>query len=264
MKKIVLLILLISIQAFSQNFTLRVSPNPVHVGQRFEISYKIDTRAGGFKAPSFSGIRILSGPNQSQSMSFINGRSSVEVSYSFIAVAEKEGKITIPGATINSDGETLTSNSAVLEVLPETEAQKRQKEQKKQQEQSLQQQALDLLERTIFVELNVNKRNVYEGEQIIAEYKLYIHPEINIASIQPGSIPVFEGFWAEEIDLGQLNYTTEYRDGEPFRSAVIKKMILTPQRAGKLKVDPFEFDFVARLRVEGRTRRNDPFADFFQ
>lgn len=265
MKKMILILIFILIyqNLTAQTFRTSVSKNPVHVGERFEISFTLNAQGGSFKAPSFSGIRILSGPNQSQQMSFANGRSSVNLTYSYIAVALNEGEITIPSASIKTNGKTIKSNTITIEVLPETEAQKRRKEQKKKQEQSLQQQAIDILKKTIFVDLNVNKSNVYEGEQLIATYKLYIHPDINIVNIKPGTMPVFEGFWAEEIDLGRIEYKTEYRNDVPFRAAVIKKVVLTPQKSGRLKIDPYDFEFTARLRVQGGRRSNDIFDQFF-
>jgi hypothetical protein len=50
-----------------------------------------------------------------------------------------------------------------------------------------------------------------------------------------------------------------------FRSAIIKKVVLVPQQSGNLVIEPYQFDCVARLRVQGeqQRRRRSVFDDFF-
>ncbi len=247
----------------SQDFTASVSRNPVTVGERFQVTFSINADASDFKAPDFKGFTVLSGPNQSQSIQFINGAMSRSLSFSYIVSADKTGEYLINSATVSSDGKKLKSNTVTVRVLPETDAQKQRRQQEADQEKSLSNQATQILKENILVKLNVSKRDVFQGEQITATYKLYIHPDLNIAQINPSKIPTFNGFWAQELNIDKVNWKREVLNGVPFNSAVIKQVVLFPQRSGKLTIEPYEFDVTARLRVPSRRRSNDPFSSFF-
>lgn len=260
---LVILISLIGVNLFSQDFTASVSKNPVTVGERFQVTFSANVDGSNFKAPDFKGLSVLSGPNQSQSIQIINGAMSRSLSYSFILTASKVGDFTISPATINVDGKQVKSNSVQLKVLPETETQKQSRQQDADQEKSLGNQAQQVLKNNIFIKLSVSKRDVYQGEQITSTYKLYIHPELNIVQINPSKIPSFNGFWAQELNVANVNWQREMVNGVAFNSAVIKQVILFPQRSGKLIIEQYEFDVIARLKVQNRRRSNDPFNSFF-
>jgi len=266
MKKFTLYLLLFFLMncvVFSQEFSASLSRNPVTVGERFQVTFTLNGEGSNFKAPDFKGFSVLSGPNQSQNIQIINGAMSRSLSFAFILSADKTGEFSIGSATISSNGSLVKSSPITVKVLPETDAQKERRKQEADQEKSLGDQALQVLKENIFVKLNISKRDVYVGEQITAIYKLYIHPEINIVQLNPSKIPSFNGFWAQELGNEQTKWTREVINGVPFNSAVIKQVVLFPQRSGKLIIDPYEFDVIARLKVQSRRRSNDPFSSFF-
>lgn len=256
-------ILFVSGNLLSQGFTASVSKNPVTVGERFQVTFSVNVDGSNFKAPDFRGFSVMSGPNQSQSIQIVNGAMNRSLSYSFILSAGKVGEFTINPATISVDGEQLKSNSIQIRVLPETDVQKQSRQQEADQEKSLGDQAQQVLKNNIFVKLNVAKREVYQGEQVTATYKLFIHPELNIVQINPSKIPSFNGFWTQELNIDNVKWEREMINGVPFNAAVIKQVILFPQRSGKLLIEPYEFDVIARLKVQNRRRNNDPFNSFF-
>lgn len=260
---ILILILLFSEGVFAQSFTASVSKNPVTVGERFQVTFSVNTVGTNFKAPDFKGLSVLSGPNQSQSIQIINGAMNRSLSFNYILYADKVGDYTINPATITIDGQAEKSNSIQIKVLPESDVQKQRRQQEEEQEKSLGNQALQILKENIFVKLSVSKRDVYQGEQITATYKLFIHPELNIAQINPSKIPSFNGFWTQELNNETIKWERESVNGVVFNSAVIKQVVLFPQRSGKLTIDPYEFDVIARLKVQNRRRSNDPFSSFF-
>jgi hypothetical protein len=260
---ILLLLILLTSYANSQEFTASVSKNPVTVGERFQVTFSINTEGSNFKAPDFKGFSVLSGPSQSQNIQIINGAMSRSLSFSFLLSAEKTGEYTINSAYINADGKQLKSNSMQIRVLPESEAQKQKRQQDAEQDKSLGDQASKILKDNIFVRLSISKKDVYQGEQVTATYKLFIHPELNIVQLNPSKIPSFNGFWTQELNNEKVNWEREVINGIPFNSAVIKQVVLFPQRSGKLTVDPYEFDVIARLKVQSRRRSNDPFNSFF-
>ena len=55
-----------------------------------------------------------------------------------------------------------------------------------------------------------------------------------------------DGFWAENVELGETNWDPQLKNvnGLQYRTAVIKKQVLFPQRPGKLKLAPFTMECV--------------------
>ncbi len=259
----ILICLTFVVKTSGQDFSGSVSKNPVTVGERFQVTFTINSDGSNFKGPDFKGFSVLSGPNQSQNIQIINGAMSRTLSFSYVLTAEKTGEYTISPAYINSNGKQIKSNSIQIKVLPETDAQKQIRQQESDQEKSLGNQALQILKDNIFIKLSVSKRDVYQGEQITVTYKLYINPQLNIAQINPSKIPSFNGFWTQELNVDKVNWQREIVNGVAFNSAIIKQVVLFPQRTGKLIIEPYEFDVIARLKVQSGRRSNDPFSSFF-
>ena len=123
-----LFILTTIITAFADEVSFVASaPKSVVVGNRFKIAYEANTKTDS--QPTISdvdGLRILSGPHHSTFMSSqnVNGRvtSKQTITYTYIVVADNEGDITIPGATVMVDGKKYTSNPLTIKVLPESQA----------------------------------------------------------------------------------------------------------------------------------------------
>ena len=122
MKKITLLIFLIPFIAISQNFRASVDRTVLEIGDRITVTYSIDEEGTNFRAPKFNDFRLLMGPSQSQNIQIINGKVSRSLSFSFVLEATKEGKFTIPAATITANGKELTSNTLQVQVVPPSQA----------------------------------------------------------------------------------------------------------------------------------------------
>lgn len=240
---------------YSQNpqFTASISKNPVAEGERFQVSFTLNKNGSGFQAPNFKGFTVLGGPSQSQSMNIINGQISNSLSFSFILQAGTAGKYTIYPASITIDGKKVSSNPIEVVVVKGNAPQGQQS----QSEKSEAQQANDVIEPNLFIRLSVNKSEVYQGEQVIATYKLYKHPDLQLVNIEPPKMPVFNGFWAQDLEkVSQLSWENEVINGVRFQSAMLKKVVLLPQQTGKLVVDPIEMNCVVRLRVQKQSSRN--------
>lgn len=246
-------------------FNASVDKNPIHVGEHITVTFAINGEGSNFKGPTFKGFTVLSGPMQSQSVQIINQKMSRSLSFSYIITADKIGTYTIDPATISSGSSTLKSNPIKVQVLAESEAQKQRRMQEQDRQKSINQQANDILKKNIFLKVDVNKRKVFQGEQLTATYKLYIHPQLNPLQMNPKKIPSFDGFWTQDLNIDKLSWRRELVNGVNYNVADIKQVILFPQRSGNLTIDPYEFEFVVRLKVDGgqRKRSNSLFDDFF-
>src|SRR5687767_5431550 len=79
------LFLVISCVAFAQgSFTASVDKKKVSVNGTLQITFTLTNADGkNFTPPSFGDFQVLSGPNQSTNMQFINGSMSRSVAFSY-------------------------------------------------------------------------------------------------------------------------------------------------------------------------------------
>lgn len=251
----ILFFVLFIVNISAQKFETTADRTTVGVGERFQVYFTFEGQSNdisGFKPPSFEGLRVLSGPNQSTSMKIINGQVSSSVTFSFILTPSKEGEFTISEAEVNYKGTKYRSNPLKINVVQGQTSQKQQQDDGTISEEELR--------KNLFIIASVDKRNVYQGEQVTVTYKLYT--KLNISSPQISKLPSYNGFWQEEISTSNtINWEIEMYKGERFRSAVIKKAALFPTKTGELTVTPFELDIPVLVRK--RRTSNDFFDDFF-
>lgn len=264
MKKLIVLIFLIPIIALSQSFKATVDRTVLEIGDRLTVTYSTDGDGSNFRAPKFSDFKLLMGPSQSQNIQIINGKISRSLSFSFVLEAIKEGKFTIPPATITVDGKELNSNTVQVQVMPPSQAKLERMKKEKEQEESTQKQAIDLIKENLKIEVQVDKTTAYIGEPVVATYRILMHPQLAVLQLTPEKTPQLNGFWNQEIDIGKIEYNLQNVHNKTYQVAVIKKVILFPQQSGKLTIDSYEFNTTVRLQIQGQRRqRNDPFDQFF-
>ncbi len=264
MKKLLILIFFIPLVALSQSFRATVDRTVLEIGDRLTVTYSTDGDGSNFRAPKFNDFKLLMGPSQSQNIQIINGKISRSLSFSFVLEAIKEGKFTIPAATITADGKELTSNSVQVQVMPPSQAKLERMKKEKEQEQNTQKQAIDLINENLKIEVQVDKTSAFIGEPVVATYRILMHPQLAVLQLTPEKTPQLNGFWNQEIDIGKIEYNLQNTNNKTYQVAVIKKVILFPQQSGKLTIDSYEFNTTVRLQIQGQRRqRNDPFDQFF-
>ena len=234
----------------------------VSVGDRFQLTYTVNTRDGNFTGPSIKHFRMLSGPNVSTSQSYqvIQGRmsQSVTVSYVYYLQAFKEGKFEIPPATLNIKGKTYKTKAVPVEVIKgnasgaqgtKASGGSRQKEN-----------AGD----DVFLKAFITNRNPYQGEQVIVTYKIYT-ANVPISEIDFQGSASFPGFWATNlVDPGkQIQPKEEIINGREYLSGALYQGALFPQKSGKITISPKELTCTAQTRTQTDRKARDPFFDSF-
>jgi hypothetical protein len=247
---IVLAVLAFSLNAFAQKFTATVNLNTVTVGQNFRLTYTLHTQGDNFRMPNLkSNFQILSGPNQSHSTQVVNGKVSSSISLSYIVAPLREGKFTIPPAIARVEGKDVKSNAISIEVLKPSAAQQAQK---KQQEAAKKRQQQEMA-KNLYVKLHLSKNSTYQGDQIIATYKIYTR--LNVVHYQVDKWPSFNGFFSQDIDLKNNNQSkSEIINGMQYTTAVLKQLVLSPQHSGKLEIPPLKMKMVVRVQDDRQAR----------
>jgi hypothetical protein len=239
-----LLGVLLSIDVVAQKLTAS-APSQVQVGQRFRVTWELNTNGSNFTAPEITEFRVLGGPNQSTNMQYINGSMSQSVSYSYVLQAVKEGSFEIGPASMKANGSVVSSNSLTINVVKG--------QQQATGQQSTQQTQSKGSDNDLFARIEVSKRNAYLGEKITATLKIYTR--VSIVNFDDWKMPSFEGFWMKEPNSDrQIQLQNETVDGVLYQAGVIKDVILYPQKSGEITIDPMELSVIVRERTSGRGR----------
>jgi len=221
------------------------------------VSWTVNTRGGQFSAPSFEGFYKLMGPQTSYSSStqIINGKVSQKTTYShlYYLQALEEGSFVIPPASFTFRNKTYYSDSLRIEVVGTIA--NRQNVQAAGEEDT----RIETANKDLFLDLSVNRREVYIGEHITATIKIYTR--VDLSGINEIKYPPFTGFLKTDIETPALtSLKQENIKGTIYGTGVIQQFLLFPQVTGEITIDPVQISVLVRQK-SGQT---DPFfGDFF-
>ncbi len=266
---ILLLFSVVSVQA-TQTRLVMSAPAAVEVGQQFRLSLTLNEKGSNLVLPPGleNNFDILMGPSTSQqiSMSTINGQTTQEVVYGFTYIlrAKQEGSFEIRPASIEVGGKIFESNTLTIQVV---KAQSKPAQPQGggggggQTQGSTQN--VELGSDNLFVRIDLNKQNVFKGEQIVATVKLYVNPNIPVAGFDEVNLPTYEGFYTQDVEIPQqVNFTREVYDNKIYQVGILKKTILFPQQVGKLTIQPFNMSLLVQQQVKQRSFFDDFFNSF--
>lgn len=267
MKKILFLLfalLLANVSAWADGVQFTASaPSAVVKGEQFRVSYTVTTqKVKEFRAPSFEGFEVLMGPSPSRSSSYSDFNGEVTrtstITYTYILMGIKEGDYSIPAATIVADGESKSSNSLKIKVLPPDQtAGAAQQAGRGQGRASAASSTGQISNNDLFITATVNKTNAYEQEAILLTYKVYFTVNLRELEIK---MPDLKGFLTQEVELQRGQPTLEHYQGRNYNTIVWSQYVLFPQQAGKLEIPSIDFDATVAVRTQ---RSMDPFDMFF-
>jgi BatD DUF11 like domain len=248
-----LILLLFSVNLNAQdNMVSASAPAFVTVNRAFNYTISGDVK-GDVELPSVKGIRILGGPSQSVSSSttIINGRmeSQTSVSYSYMLMATEEGDFEIGPAIIKTRKKDFKTNVVNIKALKGTNS-------------ATPTEGANTTTSTqsegVILKLIPSRKDLYVGEQLTIDTRVYVNQRLQITDLKN---PSFEGFWTEELDPDNFA-SQESLNGQLYRTQVIKRDLLTAQKAGIREIEEANMDVSIEERVQSQ-RRNFPFDDPF-
>ncbi len=246
--------------AFSGDVSIRAVVNKNNVNIDGQIQYSVElsgksTSLPEVTFPEFDDFYILSGPNSSTSIQWINGNMTSSKSFSFYLKPRKSGDLRIGRASVTVDGELLESEEIIINVdkssgqpaAPNSSGQKTTTD-------------ADIAGENLYLKTNVSKTNVYLGEQIIIEYKLYF--KVNVRGYNIDKMPSNAGFWTEEFKMPQQPVIeNEIVNGVNYNVAILKEVAVFPTQTGELTIDPMLITMEAVVR--SRQSQRGLFDNFF-
>ena len=272
-KRIILFLMLAPLWLWAQDDpTLTVSAKKqVMVGERFQVVFEANAEGKNFSAPSFEGFTVVGGPFTSTSSSFqmVNGSMShsVKCTYTFALQAYQEGTFHVGSATLNVKGKKISSEPFDIKVIPDDGSHAAPSGGGDAAGQGRSQQNTNdpqVSGKDLFLNVIPSKKSVYVGDQVVLTYKIYT--KVPVSSLSVERMPSYAGFWTKDIsdNTNSLRQSSEYINGIEYTTAEVQKIVVVPQRAGKLTLDPMIIECVAQVRTESNRQRSmDPFEAFF-
>jgi len=237
-------LLSLSISAQDVALTAKVSKNKLGINQRLKIEFSINKQGGdNFSPPKFANFKVVGGPSQSVSQSWINGTVSFSQSYTYIIQPKIKGELTIGKASINIAGKTIKSKSIKIIVVDAVDIPKDPNDPNY------------VAQQNIHLVAEISKSRPYVGEGIYVEYRLYVSENISVYDTSVTEAPQYNGFWNQNIKINSFPVKMGKYNGENYRYIVLQKALLVPTKTGKLNIDPMKMNIVIGVPT-GR-------ADFF-
>jgi len=240
---IALFISALSLTATAQEavLTAKVSKNKLGINQRLKIEFTINKQGGdNFSPPKFSNFKVVGGPSQSVSQSWINGKVTFSQSYSYIIQPKRKGELTIGSASIEIAGKNINSKPIKIIVLDAIEIPKDPNDPNY------------IAQQNIHLVAEISKSKPFVGEGLYVEYRLYVSENISVYDTSVTEAPQYNGFWNQNIKINNFPVKMGKYNGEDYRYIVLQKAFLIPTKTGKLQIDPMKMDIVIGV-PNGRT-----------
>lgn len=227
---------LLTLVTAAQDATLiaKVSKNKLGLNQRLKIEFSINKQGSDqFTPPKFTNFKVVGGPSQSVSQSWVNGKVSFSQSYTYIIQPKRKGEITIGTASVKIGGKYIRSKPIKIIVLDAVEIPKNPNDPNY------------IAQQNIHLVAEISKTRPYVGEGVYVEYRLYVSENVSVYNYGVTEAPKYNGFWNQEIKIkGQSPVKIGKYNGEDYRYIVLQKALLIPTKTGKLTIDPMKMEIV--------------------
>lgn len=245
MRKYIIALILLCFHGLSAQvqFEAKVSKQTLGINERLRIDFVMNEDGDNFTPPSFEGFRVVGGPSQQVSQTWINGRATFNKSYIYILLPLQRGSLTIKQATIEIKGQTYKTAPIKINVTAAVD-------------ESKDPSSPDYVPSGgIHLIAEISNANPYLNQPITVVYKLYVSNNVSVRNWKEIDSPKFNDFWSQNIDIKNLVVENGKYNGEDYRYVVLRKTVLYPQKSGKLTIEPLSLDIV----VDQPTNRRDIF-----
>ena len=222
------------------SFELNLSKEKLGLNERLRVEFAMNQDGDNFTPPKFDGFRVLMGPLQSISSAWINGVRSYSKTYSYTLAPTARGKFKIGQASIVIKGKTYKSLAKQVEVTAAVD------------KPSDQMTIDDVADESLHLVAEVSKTKPYLNEAVSVVYKLYVSPSISVSNYRPLDNPKYNNFWSQEMPVNKPVVKEGKYKGEDYRYVVLKRVVLYPQKSGKLNIEPLTLDVLVEVPTKQR------------
>ncbi len=238
-------LLFLGILSYAQNdetvtFEMNLSKDVLGINERLRVDFTMNRDGDNFVPPDFEGFRVLMGPSQSISSSWVNGVRSFSKTYTYTLAPTARGKFTIKQATIVIKGETYKSLPKEVEVTAAVERPDGEKT------------VDDVADESLHLVAEISKTSPYLNEAVTVVYKLYASPSIDVTNFRALDNPKYNNFWSQDIPVTKYDVQNTTFDGKSYRSVILKRVVLYPQKTGELEIEPLSLDVSLQIPTNKR------------
>ena len=236
-----------------------VDRNKMGVGDTFTLSITVSSESSVSaqepQLPILENLDLINSWTGVESRStFVNGKFQVErkQTFNYMLSPQKVGKVKIDPVKIEVNGKAYVTKPIEIEVVagsavppPRAQTPNPFDDEDDIFSQFLQRRPRLALptqpidpEDSFFIQVEVDKMEVYAGEQVTATF--YLYSRANITDIDTLKYPSLTGFWKEDIEVAtRLGFKDEIINGIVYRKALLASYALFPIKPGAIKVDPY-------------------------
>ena len=212
-------------------FNASASKEKLGINERVRIDFQMNQDGDNFSPPDFDGFRVVGGPNQSVSNTYINGKKTYSKTFSYFLSPMSRGNFTIGQATVEIDGEIYKTLPLKIEVTAAVDVPKDGNN------------AEYVASENVHLVAEVSKRDPYLNEAITVTYKLYVSEDVSVTRAwREIDIPKYADFWSQIKENRQRRVFEGKFRGRDYRYVILKTAILYPQKTGELNIEPLVLD----------------------
>lgn len=222
-------------------FKAELSRDKIGLNEHVRIDFVMNQDGDNLQIEPFDGFKVVGGPYQQISSSYINGKKSFRKSFGYTLQPTRQGvlkvgkaKVTINGQVYETQPQKLTVTAAVNRPNDTSEL-------------------MVGADESIFFVAQVSKTNPYLNEPIHITYKIYYNPQIGIDDLKHIEIPEFKDFWLHDMHVPQYDHRRreEYK-GKEYGVVTLKNVVLYPQKAEKIQIQPYVITINTQLPTNKR------------
>ncbi|MBL0152301.1 MAG: BatD family protein [Chitinophagaceae bacterium] len=241
----IFLLLCCTLTVCSQTVITTIVPREAVVqGESFQVQYVLEgsDKNAVFKTPLFPDFRIITGPNV-YAGSIRSAQGTKPVQNAVITLeAIRPGRFPIPGIQVTLNGVAMRSEEAFVQVISVAEASSRQKKENRPGSELVSlypgEDPAPVIQKNLFLRVEVNKQQVYPGEPVVATFKLYSRLESRSDIVRN---PGFYGFAVVDmLNLADQEKGQEKLNGDLFDVHIIRRVQLFPEKPGEFTIDEME------------------------
>ena len=244
---ILLFIVYFGLNSYAFGAKVTASVDATSISQNDVIMFKIEAKDAESNpkvdiTPLLKNFSVVSGPSQQTSMSWINGKMQTSRNLTWTLVPMKTGTLTIPSLSVSVGNKSFRTKTIRMKVSRGKQL---------------------AAAKDLFLTMELDKSEVYPGEQVTVIYKLFTRVNMSIQGLE---IPKFVGFWVEELFApNRVEFRKVNLKGIQYNVAQLYSAALFPTKTGELFLDPMKVK--CNVTVKNKKRRksiwDDPFFDSF-
>ena len=222
-----------------------VDANSISINETFTFKIEaqdIDKMPSANISSLLDDFTIVSGPAQQTNYSWTNGKSTSTKSLSWTLAPNRSGRLVIPELIISAGGNKYRTNSIRINVKKSGTV---------------------ASSKELFVLTEVDKDEIFMGEQVTVTYKLYTRVQLGLEKID---YPKSVGFWQEDLSTPQPpRFNRTSIKGVEYQVATLYKVALFPTKTGSLEISPMSVTAQVRTKQKNNRRSiwDDPFFNSF-